>query len=231
MRLGQGPLTATALLLMLAGPLRAEVTPRAGDGDPHIQSVAYDPQEVVALHVTAGFAVTVQFGVDERIETVSLGDGADWQVQANRRADHLVVKPAGLPATTNMTVFTDQRVYNFTLYSSPPGFGLQPYLVSFTYPPALPPVTGVAPAPEGYRLQGAKALWPLAISDDGRFTTIRWPDSTDLPAVYRELGSGPPALVNGVMRDGALVVEGVYPRLTFVLGKARATATRHGGKP
>lgn len=221
-----------ALLLLLAAPAVAEVTPRAGEGDPHLQSVGYDPAEVVALHVTAGFALTVQFAPDERIETVTVGDGNAWTVQASKRADRLVVKPNGLPSPTNMTVFTDQRTYNFTLYGTPPGFGVQPYLVSFTYPAVPAPVASAA-AETGagsYRLGGAKALWPLAISDDGRFTTIRWADDAALPAVYAESAPHSRALVNGVMKDGAYVIEGVYPRLVFVLGKAKAMAQRGGEK-
>jgi type IV secretion system protein VirB9 len=217
-------------LALLAGPAMAEITPRAGEGDPHLQTVGYDAAEVVALHVTAGFALTVQFAPDERIETVTVGDPGAWGVQANKRADRLVVKPAGLPSPTNMTVFTDQRTYNFTLYGTPPGLGVQPYLVSFTYPAAPPPAKVAAETGAGtYRLKGAKALWPLAIGDDGHFTTIRWADDVTLPAVYRQTGPHESALVNGAMKDGAYVLDGVYPALTFVLGKARATALRQEG--
>ena len=70
-------------LALLAAPAQAEITPRPGEGDPHLQSVGYDPAEVVALHVTAGFALTVQFAPDERIETVTVGDPGLWTVQAN----------------------------------------------------------------------------------------------------------------------------------------------------
>jgi hypothetical protein len=95
--------------------------------------VAYDPAQVVGLHVAMGFATTVQFPPDERIETVTLGDSAAWLVQTNKRADSLIVKPlAG--GNTNLTVLTDTRAYNFTLYTAWPGEGVQPYLLSFTFP-------------------------------------------------------------------------------------------------
>ena len=211
--------------LACATALQAEVTPQSGSGDPHIQSVAYDAQQVVGLHVANGYAVTVQFSPDERIETVTLGDANGWAVQVNHRADHLVVKPAGLAVPTNLTVISDQRTYNFTLYGATPGEGVQPYLVSFTYPaPAPAPVS--APPVGRYKLHGDKAIWPQAMSDDGAATAIRWAGEAALPAVYREDEPGQLALVNGVMRDGAYVVEGVHPRLVFVLGKARAQAAR-----
>jgi type IV secretion system protein VirB9 len=80
-----------ALLALLAAPVGAEVTPRSGNGDPHIQSVTYDPEQVVALHVAMGFALTLAFAADERIQTVTLGDAEGWSVQANHAADRLVI--------------------------------------------------------------------------------------------------------------------------------------------
>ena len=213
-----------ALLCALGAPAFGEVTPQAGNGDPHIQSVAYDGEQVVGLHVAMGFALTVQFAPDERIETVSLGDSAAWGVQVNHRADQLVIRPTGAAPPTNMTVTTDQRTYAFSLYGAAPGEGVQPYLVSFTF--AAPPAPArKASGAAHYRLHGEKALWPAAINDDGTFTTLRWPADAALPAVY-QADDGAPALVNGTMRDGAYVVEGVHTRVLFVAGKARASATR-----
>jgi type IV secretion system protein VirB9 len=212
-------------LLLLATPARAEVTPRAGDGDPHIQSVAYDPQQVVALHVAMGFALTLAFAADERIQTVTLGDSEAWGVQANHAADRLVIRPVSPGTPTNLTVFTDLRAYNFTLYSALAGEGVQPYLVSFTYPPDAPGPGAPAPA-HGYRLRGDRALWPAAISDDGVATRLRWGADQPLPAVYRKDAQGATALVNSRMRDGALVVEGVHQDLLFVLDGHRASARR-----
>lgn len=213
------------LLLALAPLASAEVTPLAGPGDPHIQTVAFDPQQVVALHVAPGFAVTVRFAPDERIETVTLGDAAAWSVQVNHRADNLVVKPNGLAAPTNLTVMTDQRAYSFALYGASAGLGVQPYLVSFTYPtPPGEPASATPLAAGHYRLKGDKALWPEAISDDGQATAIRWTGEAEMPAVYSEDEPGRIALVNGLMRDGAYVIDSVHSRLVFIRGKARATA-------
>ncbi|MDP9057594.1 MAG: TrbG/VirB9 family P-type conjugative transfer protein [Pseudomonadota bacterium] len=231
MRLPRLAHLAPALMLAfaLASPLHAEITPRAGEGDPHIQTVAYDPQQVVALHVAAGYALTVEISPDERIETVTLGDTTGWNVTVSHRADHLVVKPQGSPPPTNLTVISDQRSYNFTLYSAFPGEGLTPYLVSFTYPASpTEPVLAMAAATytAAYRLRGDKAIWPTSVSDDGLSTAIRWPVNRTIPAVYQEDESRHLALVNGVMQSGRYVIEGVHSRLVFVLGRARASADR-----
>ena len=218
---------ALIALCAFASPLAAEVTPHPGDGDPHIQVVAYDGEEVVALHVASGYAVTVQFSPEERIETVTVGDSGAWAVQVNKSADRMVVKPLGFAGPSNLTVFTDARSYNFTLYAASAGLGVQPYLVRFTYP------AGVAPEPAAtipvrgtYKLRGDSALFPQEISDNGTATTIRWPADVTLPAVYREESKHHIALVNGVVKNGASVIEGAYHRLIFVRGHDRAEATR-----
>jgi type IV secretion system protein VirB9 len=215
---------ALALALALATPALAEVSPRPGHGDPRIQTVEFDPAEVVALRVSNGYALTVQFAPDERIETVTLGDSGGWMVQTNKRADSLVVKPIG-GGSTNLTVITDSRTYNFALYATFGG-GMQPYLLSFTYP-APPQAAPVVAAPAGqYSLSGVKALWPVEMSDDGAFTRVRWDVGVAVPAIYSTDGWGKRALLNGVMRDGAYMVEGVFKRLVFVRGGDTAQAKR-----
>jgi type IV secretion system protein VirB9 len=221
-----------ALSLVVAGlvplaPLRAEVTPQPGQGDAHIQFVAYDANQVVALHVAAGFAVTIRFAPDERIETVALGDTVNWTVQSNKRGDLLTVKSNGGGANTNLNVITDSRAYNFTLYGGISGEAVTPYQLNFLYPAPATPAAAAAPQPTGrYHLSGDKALWPSEMSDDGRFTRIRWPQSAMMPAVYAASGWGRRALINGVVEDGVYVIDGIYPRLAFVLGRASAVAKR-----
>ena len=219
---------ALAAGLVWSVPALGEVTPQPGAGDPHIQSVAYDPQEVVGLHVATGYAVTVQFSPDEHVQTVTVGDPDAWQIQVNHAADDLVISSQGTPTPTNLTVITDTRTYNFTLYGGSAGTGVQPYVLTFTYPvPGADKAVADNPPVVGrYKLHGDHALWPEAISDDGTFTAIRWPAKVAMPAVYRDDDESGLALVNGSVKDGAYIVEGVHRQLVFVTGKLRARATR-----
>ncbi len=223
-------LALLAALLALPSALTAEIAPMPGSGDPHIQTVGYDPAEVVALRVAAGYAVTVRFSPEERIETVTLGDAGSWQAAVNKRADSLVIKPVGPGLPTNLTVISDQRSYSFSLYSAEQSGSFQPYIVTFTYPFATgnTPATTVM-ATSQYQMKGERSLWPLSISDDGHFTALRWQNDATLPAVYNQDARGNLALVNGTMRDGSYVIEGVPERMVFVLGKFRATALRLSG--
>ena len=153
----------------LAGRRRCLPTSRLGRGSATSRRCVYDPQEVVALNVANGFAVTVVFSPDERIETVTVGDSAGWQVQVNRRADAMVVKPTGYAPATNLTVMTDQRAYNFTLSTSSGAVrSILTFEIYLCEPPKQRPQAEAAPTQ--YQIKGAFELQPETMSDDGEFT-------------------------------------------------------------
>lgn len=219
------------LLASMPGVAHADVTPVAGPGDGRIQTVLYDPEQVVTLQVAAGFALTVAFGTDERIENIVVGNSAAWQVTPNRRGDHLFIKPMAGAATTNMEVITDARHYSFAL--EPAYDGAQAaFLVRFRYPSVPPDAETIVPPPAAgsYRLSGDPALRPDAMSDDGERTAIHWPAGVALPAVYAVDQRGRESIVDGRMVDGVYVIERIAPRFVFRADRRHATATRDVGK-
>ena len=219
--------SALALLLALApAGLAAQVHPAPGSGDPRIQTVLYDSEQVVQLQGTPGFQTDVEFASDEAIENVAVGDSAAWQVTPNRRGDHLFVKNLIAGVTTNMTVVTSARTYFFEL--APLSGGELAYTVRFRYPTAQAAADETAATRvEGrYRLSGAQALRPSRIADDGVHTYIEWPHDASLPAVYALNGQGQETLVNGGMRDGLFVIDGISPRLVFRIDQNVAHADR-----
>lgn len=214
--------TAIALSLPPAATM-AQVRPQPGAGDPRIQSVTYDPQQVVQLQVAPGYQLTIEFGPGERVENVALGDSAAWQATPNKRGDRIFVKTSG-GVTTNLSVITEARSYLFELS---PGFGETPYLLRFTYPAEAAPTTPAPLVAAGlYRLGGDRALRPDAISDDGAKTSIDWTPDQAMPATFARARDGGEMLVEGHVRDGLYVLDGVYDRLVFRLGRRTATARR-----
>ena len=71
-----------------------------------------------------------------------------------------------------------------------------------------------------------RALRPSAINDDGAKTYIEFPADRPLPAVFGYDARGREVLVQGAMRDGQYVIDGVKPKLLFRIDNSRATATR-----
>ena len=226
----KGLLLLALLAAFPAGPLAAQVQPQAGTGDPRIQTVAYHPDQIVLLQGAPGYQVTVEFGPDEAIESVAVGDSASWQVTPNRRGDFLFVKPVRAGVGTNMTVVTSVRTYLFELQPLYDASSQMAYTVRFSYPGAEP--ESVADEAPGamvagrYRISGARQLRPSRIADDGRHTYIEWPRDRTLPAVYAIDSEGRESLVNGAMRDDLFVVDAVVSNLVFRIDQHVARAER-----
>ena len=219
-----------AALAALPAPLAGQVQPQAAAGDPRIQTVAYNADQIVLLQGAPGYKVTVEFGPDEHIESVAVGDSASWQVTPNRRGDYLFVKPVRPGVGTNMTVVTSVRTYLFELQPLYDASSQMPYTVRFSYPGGQPDsVADEAPTGEvrgPYRLSGARQLRPSRIADDGRQTYIEWPRDRTLPAVYALDSEGRETLVNGAMRDDLFVIDSVATQLVFRIDQHVARAHR-----
>jgi len=226
-------LAIAALLLCAAVPAGAQVRPQPGRGDPRVQSVDYNAEQVVTLQAAPGYQITVELAPDEHIDNVAVGDSGAWQVTANRRGDHLFVKPIQAGISTNMVVVTDVRNYTFELV---PLGGPTPdmaYMVRFRYPsppggesPAGDAQTQAQAVPGRYKVSGDHSLRPSGIDDDGVHTYIEWPAERALPAVYALNDQGKETLVNGMMREGRLVIDSVQSRLVFRLDHHVARADR-----
>lgn len=217
-----------ALALCGAMPAAAQVRPTPGAGDPRIQTVDYDANQVIQISAAPGYQVTLHFGADEVIENVAVGDSTAWQVSANRSGGHLYVKPLQGVAT-NMTVVTNVRIYAFDLVPLPGPTPDMAYTVRFNYPSAgtAQQTASAELIVEGrYRLSGEQSLRPSRISDDGQHTYIEFPREAAIPAVYAVDERGNESLVNGMMRDDLYVIDAVVPRLIFRIDQHVARATR-----
>jgi type IV secretion system protein VirB9 len=222
-----GIVSVAVAVLVAAGQGAAQVAPQPGKGDPRIQWVDYDAEQVVQLRIAVNYQALIEFGPGERIENVALGNSTAWQAAPNQRGDRLFIKPVQDGVPTNMVVATDAHTYNFDLTSAGYPDGNLPYTVRFRYAADSPHSEATPVLQALYVLRGSKALHPTSISDDGRSTYINWPAQAPMPAVFVAGRSGSEALVNGaVQTDGRFVIDGVAQRLVFRLGKLTAYAER-----
>ncbi len=195
--------------------------------DPRIRVLRYDPDRVTTVDAAFGFQMMIQFGPDERIQNVSIGDGSAWQVTPNKAATLLFIKPVDLAARTNMTVVTDRRSYLFELNARTSGgrsaYGDPPYVIRFTYPADKPASVAANAPPErrntAYSYTGSRTSLPSLVFDDGRFTYFRWPEAVSVPALFLIAADGSESLVNYSVRDGFQVVEQTAPRFVLRNGK------------
>nr|WP_243852850.1 TrbG/VirB9 family P-type conjugative transfer protein [Sphingomonas naasensis] len=224
---------AAALLLIPSAALAQAELP-ATPPNPRFQSIEYSPDTVFTLRGAPGYQVVVELAPDERIENIAVGDSGAWQVTANRRGDRLFVKAIRGEVTTNMTVITDARLYSFELIPLPDAQSDMAYALRFRYPdPAATSVTAASEVQAGrYKMQGNRALIPSGMHDDGVHTYIEWAEGRTLPAVYAVNDQGKETLVNGMMRDGRMVIDSIQQKLVFRIDDRKATAVRvaEGGR-
>ena len=199
--------------------------------DPHIQTVFYQPDKVIDLKGAVGWQIMIEFGPDERIENVSIGDSTAWQVAPNKRARMLFLKPLNARASTNMAVVTTVRNYAFNL-SVAPRQAATPWMLRFTYPPVPVEVVPEAPPPPpinldfAYHLAGDAGLMPTRVWDDGRQTYFEFAEEVALPAIFAGGPDKDESLVNVTMRGRVAVVQQRAARFTLRAGKRVATVTK-----
>ncbi len=226
-----------SLLLLALFILTAARVPEPGAIDPHIQSVLYVPDEVVLLQGALGWQIMIEFGADERIENVSIGDALAWQVTPNKRAKILFLKPLVKNAATNMTVVTDRRRYAFALQTTA-RLTTTPWVVRFLYPLEAvveavdegPPVAA-PPLNLAYIIEGDIGVRPSRVWDDGTMTYFEFVPEQAIPAIFANGPGKDEALVNSLTRGRIIVVQQRSGRFTLRSGERFATVTYdHGNR-
>ena len=215
--------TALWASLLLGGGqmVCAAIVPQPSATDPRIRVVRYEPDQVVLLEGTLGYAMTIEFEPGERIENVSIGDSLGWQVTPNRRASLLFLKPVDKVGTTNMSVVTNLRSYNFDLRvrkargAGDTGaiFGLH---FDYPEPVRLTATVDAAPKPppapptdvnHAYSFEGSSKGLPSRVFDDGQSTYFTFPADMDVPAIFAVDNDKKEAVVNVTFRNGMFVVD------------------------
>lgn len=227
-----GLLTFAVCLLVSAVPAaHSESVPVAGHYDARIKTVDFNASNVVRVVGHFGYSTDIEFSPGESIVSVALGDSLAWAVAPVE--NHIFVKPREPHATTNMTVITNKRVYQFALIGDPAR--IEPrkdfdYLVRFQYPQALAARKTAAadaaavhaaldmsdkPRNWDYYGCGPYTIRPTKVYDDGRFTYFTFPAAMQVPAIYYVDQDGEESLTDGQMRGDQFVVFGTARK--FVL--------------
>src|ERR1700676_2761888 len=194
--------TAYALCALSAQRVLAELTPPRGLIDPRVRVVAYDPEQVIKLHGFVGYQIHFQFAEGETFVNLAAGDNKALDV--GYEANHLVLKPLAEKVSTNITVITNRRVYQFDYSASAdrPDPDRQDviYSLRFIYPQqearkaaeeleqqrANFKLAGTNPGPQRSRNKnywgcGSSAIRPVSAFDDGVQTRLRFAAHAEFP--------------------------------------------------
>lgn len=205
--------------------------------DSRIKTFVYNEYDVYNIYTQYGYQTNIEFGNDEEIVTVSVGDRIAWQIVPV--GYRLFIRPMEEGASTNMTVITTEHAYQFDLSSSKsekmkPSEELS-YVVRFYYPEdderlqLAPPVQAremfeeTQPAPMAsspaynyeYTFTGPDALAPLKVFDDGNQTYLKL-SGASMPGIF---AVGPDGKEHPVQAqpggDGLIVVSAVAPKMVL----------------
>lgn len=207
-----------------------------------IREIPYTPG--VVYPVQGGFRTATQivFSPEETILHAAVGDSVAWEVAAEGSV--LFLKPRERHAPTNLLVVTEGRRglrhYVFELSARDRGGAFQ---LRFVYPDdeqarseaALAAVAsaardrvvqlelaqGAAEGPRNlaYTVQGDSALQPSEVSDNGRFTVLRFPGGQAIPAIF-EVEGEVERLVPYDVRGEFVVLHGVTRGLRLRRGSS-----------
>jgi type IV secretion system protein VirB9 len=211
----------------------------ASDG--RIKTLVYAPDKIVQIIGKSGIQSTIEFGPDERIENVAVGDSSKWQITPNHRASMLFVKPLAPRSRTNMTVVTDQRTYMFDLVAGDK-WTTPLYALKFSYPndkpdvaakAAQPVIAAAAPAVApaiaaveklrfDWKTRGDSKLLPERVFDDGQAVYLSWKRDMPLPAILTVSDDRKEGPVNYRMSGEYIVISPIPQNLLLRYGKKSA---------
>ncbi len=224
------------LLLCFAFPALAAEESIPAALDHRVHTMMYQPDEVYKFTGHYGFQSAIEFGPDETIQTISMGDSTAWMLQPS--GNRLFLKPIEQGATTNMTLITNRRTYLFELHGREAQDISDPnmtFILRFLYPSensgGVKNYLDSVPLPDlerepgkynfNYTLSGPEAVSPIRIFDDGQFTYFQFRNkNSDVPAFFLVDGQGNESIINYRTRGDYIVVERVGPRFTLRYGSA-----------
>lgn len=205
-----------SLFLMLAvntaiiTPVHAAIYGAPTIYDTRIQTVNYNPDDVVKLKIKPGTVSLVQVAPNEEITSVALGDPLAWKVSV--RNNSVFFRPVSVDSPdTNVAILTDkERTYSLYLVS-----GSEPaFILRFRYPENKPlftprsvPCTDGGKINGNYFVRGDTSVFPYQIWDDGRFTCLRFGNKQKLPVLYIIDDDGKENLVNYSMDKNTMVIH------------------------
>lgn len=209
----------------------------APTADPRIKRYAYNENSVYRLDLYLKSVNALQFSDNEEVQSILIGDSASWEVVKLKSGNVVSIKPIIPSASTNMTIYTDRRVYAFELHSRGEfvaGSGEAPVFRSiFTYP-AERKATVVIPTPvkrsinSDYLAAGHAEFRPRWVQDDAHQTSFFMPEGAPRPAIFKIGADRKEQLVNSRTRGNEIVVDGTSDHWVLRIGDESVCVSRTG---
>lgn len=210
-------------------------TPRGAPQDGRIRFVDYQPYNITKIVGTLRSSVQIEFAADEEIVHVALGNSVAWEVapagnilflkpRENQPVTNISVVTARRDGSTRSyqmeltvrdgSVAVGQNTYFYVKYRYPADEAERRRLDAAARGQAaqarqadlvLALHEAYGPRNWRYSAQGAQALQPQSVYDNGKVTTFAFLGNQEMPAIYIENSDGSESLVPKSV-DGNLVL-------------------------
>lgn len=226
-------------LALLAPASQSDTVPTPGKFDPRIREVAYRNDDVVRLRGHVGYQIHLQWAEGEEFVSLGSGDAGGFDIGAER--NHFFIKPRQVHVTTNLTILTTRRAYQFEYSAAraPTGAAARRdmvYSIRFTYPQdearrqasdqdrqrtdaQLASAVAQRPRNLDYWFCGSPSLRPVTAWDDGVHTRLRFAARTEFPAIFVRNDDGSESLLNFNVAGEDVVVHRVARQLVLRRGQ------------
>lgn len=214
-------LAALAVNAAMLMPANAAIYGAPTIFDHRIQTVNYNPDDVIKLKIKTGAVSLVQVSPNEEITSVALGDPLAWKVSV--RNNSVFFRPVSIDSPdTNVAILTNKgRTYSLYLVSA----ASPTFVLRFKYPekktvftPRFIPCTDGGRINGTYFVRGDKSIFPYQIWDDGRFTCLRFNNKQPMPVLYYIDADGKENLVNYNMEKNTMVIHQVGDKFVLRYG-------------
>jgi type IV secretion system protein VirB9 len=236
--------TLCSLLVFFCLPAWGAEVPTPVATDSRIKTFVYSENDVFNVVTHYGYESNIEFGLQEQIETISVGDRIGFQiVPAGRR---LFIRAMSTSARTNMTVVTTKHAYQFDLTAVPmpvsPNEELA-YVVRFFYPDDKKNIAALSAAPVSmasmdknissattpsggmiynynYTFTGSDSAAPLKVFDDGNSTYFKLRSDDTKPRIALVNAAGKEKLLTSRHEGEYWVVDNTSARFTIRMNGA-----------
>ena len=125
-------ITACVALALYSAPLIAQDGLPDIPVDSRMKLLMYDESDIYTITTKYGYQTHIVFDAREEINTISIGDRSMWQIIP--AGNRLFIRPMNENVSTNMTIITNKRSYQFDLKSLPIDSSEMPlYVARFIY--------------------------------------------------------------------------------------------------
>jgi len=220
---------AAGIFVLLTSFAFADQKPNPLPSDSRIKQFVYNENTVYRLDLHLKAITSVQFARGEEVKSILIGDSASWEVVRLKSGNVISIKPRVANALSNLTIYTDRRVYTFELRtvgnirSGHKSARNQNYRTTFVYPASsqvqeFSGVGGDGGKNYNYFAAGQGTFKPIEVFDNGKQTFFKFAPNAPRPAIFKVDSKGKESLVNVRSNGDVIIVDSVNNLWTVRIG-------------